>query len=151
MKVIRLIVVVLCAIVLLRLAACTTGLNPTPEPTQVPLPDDLQGNNMQTEETANPLVTDAVNAAINHLIESDPPAGNGAELPSQIDWQIENQTPPGLVGAVTQVFRGGGWEVTVEYPVVAPENMLYHITIRNTTTGYTWEGTLNADYEVVSP
>lgn len=150
MKVLRLFVVVLGAIVLLRLAACTTGLIPTPEPTPVTPPDEFQGNSMRPEEPGSPEVEGAVNAAINHLIETDPPAGNGAELPSQIDWQVENRTPEGLIGAVTLVYRGGGWEVTVEYPVVAPEDMLYRITILNTTTGYTWEGTLNAAYEVIS-
>lgn len=61
-----------------------------------------------------------------------------------LDWFTENLTPEGLVGGMTYRFTTGDLAVTLSYPVVLPENMIYHILFENAANGFSWEGEVDA-------
>ena len=44
---------------------------------------------------------------------------------SDIIWQEESLTPPGLVGGVTKVFTSDEWAITVSYAVLPPDRIKY--------------------------
>ena len=72
-----------------------------------------------------------------HYAEQAPPA--------DLTWEGGRATPEGLVGGETFQYTTDDWVVTITYPVVAPENVVYHIVVANPTTGFQWEGELDAD------
>lgn len=62
------------------------------------------------------------------------------------NWISEVTTPENLVGASTIRYISGYWTVTISYPVVQyPE---YAVTIKNTSTGFNWSGTVTSSGEV---
>jgi putative hemolysin len=63
-------------------------------------------------------------------------------------WTEERTTPEGLVGSETFEFTTGDWVVTISYPVVAPEAVVYQVVVTNATTGFRWEGEVNAVLQV---
>jgi hypothetical protein len=68
---------------------------------------------------------------------------NKQDLPNPltITWTGGRETPEGLVGGETYIYRAeGGVIVTIHYPVVLPENITYSITIES--QGDIWQGTL---------
>jgi hypothetical protein len=77
---------------------------------------------------------------------------HGEEVPGpDLSWTERRTTPEGLVGAERFEFTAGGWVITVSYPVVAPEYMVYQITIDNGATGFHWEGEVGPDAQTVQP
>jgi hypothetical protein len=62
-------------------------------------------------------------------------------IPSNISWSGGRETPGGLVGHETYVYTGSGWNVTIEWNVVAPENLTYEITVEY--EDITWTGTIH--------
>lgn len=153
MKILRFLVVLLGAFVILRLAACTTGLIPTPEDLE-PEPTrqaEINPDRPAGEEPGEfPQADQARQAALAYLLRSYPEDFEGQNDPTRLEWQAQPLNPEGLVGAVTVQFRAEDWLVTVNYPVVAPELVQYRVTVENETSGFRWEGRLNADFEVVS-
>jgi hypothetical protein len=84
-------------------------------------------------------------------------ASMGAQYGEQIPaadatWTAENITPA-LLGSMTYRFTSGDWVVTISYPVVAPDAVIYHVVVANQATGFQWEGEVNATGQVteVSP
>ncbi len=159
MKVLKFILVVLCAVVLFRLAACTTGLAPTPDATPIipTNPTNPQNPQIQPERPegdsdsiSGPDPAQARDAALEDLLAEIPEAGSEASMPGVIDWQSEDVTPQNLLGAVSTLYRGGGWEILVRYPVVAPANTRYTVEIRNQSTDSSWEVVLDANYQILS-
>jgi hypothetical protein len=69
--------------------------------------------------------------------ETTPPAGG--------DWQGKDVTPEGLLGRRTVEFTLDEWKVLVSSPVVAPENIRYEVTIRNTESNWYWRGIVEPD------
>ncbi len=65
--------------------------------------------------------------------------------PSDLAWEGGRATPEGLVGGETFQYTADDWVVTITYPVVAPENVVYHIVVANPSTGFQWEGELDAE------
>jgi hypothetical protein len=65
-----------------------------------------------------------------------------------LTWTEERTTPEGLVGSETFTFTTGDWVVTISYPVVAPEAVVYQVVVTNPTTGFRWEGEVNAVLQV---
>jgi len=57
-------------------------------------------------------------------------------------------TPEGLVGSETYEFTSGDWVITISYPVVAPENVVYQVVVVNETAGFHWEGEVDAAGQV---
>jgi hypothetical protein len=55
-------------------------------------------------------------------------------------WTEEDVTPEGLVGATGRRYSAGDWVVTVRFPVVAPEAVIYQVTVESEASGFHWEG-----------
>lgn len=72
--------------------------------------------------------------------EQAPPAG--------LTWQTTRTTPEGIVGAEKFNYVSGDWTLGLSYPVVAPDVMIYTIIMNNSSTGFYWEGSVNAAGEV---
>jgi hypothetical protein len=86
----------------------------------------------------------ARDAALAYLAEN-----YGGEAPvSDLDWIEAHTKPEGLVGGESYEYAAGDWLIAVSYPVVAPENVVYTITVSNATTGFRWEGQVDAQGQV---
>jgi hypothetical protein len=120
-------------------SASPTAEVATPKPTEEPA---------ATEEPAGELPADvrsALEVAFGYILASD-----GPEFPAlDSGWQVENVTPENLVGSTTFELRNGNYAATVRYPIVAPEDAIFYITAEDRSTSYRWEGTVNAQGEVV--
>ncbi len=68
--------------------------------------------------------------------------------PSDLTWTRERKTAEGIVGAETYEYRSGFWAVTISYPVVAPESVLYQVEISNESSGFQWQGEVDAQGDV---
>ena len=56
-------------------------------------------------------------------------------------WTSEDITPKGILGYTTLVYKNSGTVITIGYPIVAPDNMIYNITVES--NGKTvWQGQL---------
>ncbi len=64
---------------------------------------------------------------------------------SDVTWAEENVTEEDLLGSSTVQYTSGGWVVTVTYPIVAPEDIIYEITVSNGTSGLSWRGKVAAE------
>ena len=100
-----------------------------------------------SEETAEPKPPDplfAREAALAYMrtnySESAPP--------EDLAWAEAEVTPEGLVGATSFQYSAGDWLVTVSYPVVAPEALVYQVEASDASTGFHWRGTVDANGEV---
>lgn len=67
---------------------------------------------------------------------------------SNLTWTRTRTTPEGLVGAETFQYRSGYWVVTISYPVVAPDQVVYRLVVSNESTGFQWQGQVSAAGEV---
>ena len=67
---------------------------------------------------------------------------------AELTWTRTRMTPEGLVGAETYQYRAGDWVVTISYPVVAPMQVTYQVTVSNESTGFQWQGEIGANREV---
>jgi len=84
----------------------------------------------------------AFRALLAYLIQAYP----GFGLEQRAEWVQEDLTPPGLVGASTQVWRSEEWYLQMSCPVVphpACQTVLSH-----RRAGVVWAGTLEADWQV---
>lgn len=138
----------------LLLAACSLfpGAAPQVEPTPAP----TQGPD-ETAVVENP--TDERPAQGGEGEPGEPPAGvieardralayivarYSEPMPvPEADWQIEDTTPEGLVGSSSFRFSAGEVVVEVSYPIVAPENEIYRVSVSNPTSSFHWEGEVN--------
>jgi putative hemolysin len=68
--------------------------------------------------------------------------------PPGSDWTEKDVTEEGLVGASTFEYTAADLMVTVSFPVVAPENVVYHVVVANQATGFQWEGEVDATFQV---
>lgn len=59
-------------------------------------------------------------------------------------WLEEEITPEGLVGHEAYQYAAGDWVITISHPVVAPEAVVYSVVVANETTGFRWEGDVDA-------
>jgi hypothetical protein len=96
-----------------------------------------------TQTTSTVTVTDAIaarDAALDYLH-----AQYGDAAPSEgLVWTEENITPEELVGSSTFLYRSGNWTVTVTAPVIAPEAVVYEVESVSETTGFHWQGMVDA-------
>lgn len=73
----------------------------------------------------------------------------GGEAPAAgLVWTETHTKPEGLVGGESFQYTAGDWLIAVSYPVVAPENVVYTIAVSNATTGFLWEGQVDAQGQV---
>ncbi len=125
----------------------------TPQPTQSPVQPGATPTQAAVQPTAVPTsaetgagneVLAARDAALTYLSEhysQDAPA-------SGLGWSEERATPEGLVGSETYRYAGGDWIITVSYPVVAPEAVVYQVVVVNPATAFQWHGEVNATGDV---
>jgi hypothetical protein len=59
-------------------------------------------------------------------------------------WLEDEVTPEGMVGQVAYRYAAGDWVVTISHPVVAPDAVVYSVAVANQTTGFQWEGEVDA-------
>ena len=69
----------------------------------------------------------------------------GGQAPrSGLDWTGQETTSEGLVGARSFMFTAGPWTIQLEYPIVAPDEVAYTLTISSTDGGFYWQGVVDA-------
>ena len=81
---------------------------------------------------------DAVIAYLEELVGKSAP-------PSGLKWNEENITPSGLMGYTTIAFTTDDWTITVGYPIVPSQNMIYDVTVSSLKFGWHWKGTVESD------
>jgi hypothetical protein len=91
-------------------------------------------------EPADPVMA-ARDAALAYLSQEYGPDTPSAEM----TWTRTRTTPDSIVGSETYEYRSGHWVVTVSYPVVPPDKMVYRVLASNQETGFQWEGQVAAD------
>jgi len=74
--------------------------------------------------------------------------GEQADPGRGVVWMEERTTPEGLVGSETWESTSGDWVITISYPVAAPEAVIYQVVVANESTGFRWEGELDAAWQV---
>ncbi|MCJ7666878.1 MAG: hypothetical protein MUP04_01095 [Anaerolineae bacterium] len=87
------------------------------------------------------MVLTALDAALAHINKHYPDDSPAPDLA----WMGGRTTPEGLLGSETYKYTAEEWVVTISYPVVALENVVYQIVMENPTTGFKWEGELDAE------
>jgi len=87
------------------------------------------------------MVLTARDAALTSIIENYPDDSPSPDL----TWEGGRTTPEGLIGSETFQYTSDDWMVTISYPVVAPEEVVYQIMVENPTTGFQWQGMLDAE------
>jgi len=99
------------------------------------------------QEADQPAPYDRVSAreAALRYIQEQP--GQQAPGPG-LSWTEKETTPEGVVGASTVQYTAGDWVMTLSHPVVAPEQVVYQVTLANATTGFEWQGEVDAAGQV---
>jgi len=64
--------------------------------------------------------------------------------PADAQWGERRMTPQGLVGAETYQYTAEDWVLTISYPVVQPELTVYRVVLSNASSGFQWEGQVDA-------
>ncbi|GEM_PF-998420 len=124
-------------VVLLALLVLAAGCGPGPaQPTEVPTPTPTEA----AVEVLEDVLTTR-DAALNYISQNYPEQAPAPDLA----WEGGRTTPEGLVGSETYKYTADDWVVTISYPVVAPEYLVYQIVVENPTTGFKWEGELDAE------
>jgi len=98
----------------------------------------VDGSGRVPEAPENVLL--ARDQALFYITERYGLSGLGAGLAWQEEWAVGE----GIVGAGGYRYSSGDWVVTVSYPVVAPESAIYTISVANQSTGFQWEGEVDA-------
>lgn len=69
----------------------------------------------------------------------------GDKAPSaDAQWAERRMTPQGLLGAETYQYTAQDWVLTISYPVVLPELTTYRVVLANASTGFQWQGEVDA-------
>ena len=139
-RTIYLVIAALLFLGVLALSACGLlgGPAETAAPTTAAPPAASPTTTIQETPTELPIsfldAAGAREAAIAYLraryLEQAPPVG--------LTWMEENTTPQNLVGTSSLRYTSGDWVIDVQYPVVAPENLVYNLEARNQAAGFAW-------------
>ena len=65
------------------------------------------------------------------------------------EWVVQDQTPQGPVDASTWLFTNGPWVVQVSTPAIAPQQIVYSITVDHMSAIIRWEGSVDTFGEIV--
>jgi hypothetical protein len=115
----------------LVISGCS-GANSAPEPTPAE----------QSSRPSDPV--GARDAVLAYLAEN-----YGGESPAaDLAWTETHTKPEGVVGGESYEYTAGDWLIAVSYPVVAPESVVYTISVGNASTGFSWEGQVDAQGRV---
>lgn len=60
-------------------------------------------------------------------------------------WIGERTTPEGLVGHESCRFTADDWTMTVDYDLARPDQVIYRVELRNSSTGFVWVGQVDAE------
>ena len=63
-------------------------------------------------------------------------------------WSAKRTTPEGLLGSESYQLTADGWLVTISFPVVAPENVIYQVSMEKDATGFVWRGEVRPSGDV---
>ncbi len=85
----------------------------------------------------------ALDVAVGWLQDEYPDRAPG----SDISWTVEDVQMTGpngepIVGASAKRFVSDEWTARADWPVVAPEHLEYHITLKSPVLGWYWEGSV---------
>jgi hypothetical protein len=142
----RLLTVISTVILSTILIGCGSALvPPTPIPTTVRTEEPPEAPT-PTQEVPEGVRTarDAAMAQVRRIY--------GEETPSaDLDWTEEQTTQEGLVGSSSFRYTAGDWVMDINTPVAAPENLIYQVMLSNTSTGFQWQGEVDAAGEVTEP
>jgi hypothetical protein len=73
-----------------------------------------------------------------------------AGLPLPVgEWVFQDQTAQGSADASTWLFTNGPWVVQVSAPAIAPQQIVYSITVDHLSAIIRWEGTVDSFGEIV--
>jgi serpin B len=134
------------ALVLTLSAPFLSGCKPTAGPaaaaeTPAPNATDTPGSDATVEP---PDPARARDAAMSYLTEAY--GSPTSEL--DLAWTEEATTSPGLVGSSSFQYTADGWSVSVSFPIVAPGAVIYRVVVSNETSGFHWEGEVDARMRV---
>lgn len=116
-----------------------TACGPATTAAPTPAPTSGSGDPLLLPDAAR--VRDA---ALAYLADLDP----ASAAPAGLDWVGEEFIPPGIVGRTDWNYSAGDWQVTVSYPIVAPEATIYTVQVVNAAAGLQWQATLDAALQV---
>ncbi len=127
---------ILAIFVILIVSGCQSQIATPGESEEPPYP--------VSEEEAPQVLLSALDSALAHLQQNF-----GNEAPAEnIDWAVERITEEGLVGGESYRFASGDWEIIASYPVVRLDLTIYSFRIENKSSGFLWEGEVDADGNV---
>ena len=96
----------------------------------------VDGSGRVTEQLAADDIQTARDAALAYLSkqygEQAPEAG--------LTWAERHVAPEVLVGSGIYFYTAEDWVVTISYPVVPPEMVVYHVAVVNKASGFGWGG-----------
>jgi hypothetical protein len=128
------------------LSACEA---PVTQPTEIP-PVAPQ-TPTQAAEDETPIPTDEQSGAPDSALSARDQAlafvrdRHGDAAPdAELEWAERRMTPEGMVGAETYQYGAQDWVLTISYPVVQPEMTTYRVVLSNASTGFQWEGEVDA-------
>jgi hypothetical protein len=82
-------------------------------------------------------IEQARDLVIQHILEK-----YDITVPVPEEWTFAILTPEGLVGASTQQFVGGGWEMNISFPAVITPIYAFSVSYTG-DVDFTWEGTVD--------
>jgi hypothetical protein len=98
-------------------------------------------SNQTHDNNLNPLMQYLADTSLSYISQKHPEIT--VEIPKTVAWEGGRVTPSGIVGHETYRYEGGGWNVTIEWNVVSPENLVY--TVIATHGGLVWNGEIYRD------
>ncbi len=131
----------------LSLEACGTFqvslATPTPPAALTPGPTSAP-----TEPQTVPAgVLQARDAALAHLrSNADSPAPEAG-----LEWQAADVSPENMPGAGAHAFTASGWTVTVSYPIVAPDAVIYEVAVASEMGDFEWTCRVDARGQIIEP
>jgi hypothetical protein len=96
----------------------------------------VDGSGWVTEQLAADDIQTARDAALAYLSKQ-----YGEEAPEAgLTWVERHVAPEVLVGSGIYFYTAEDWVVTISYPVVPPEMVVYHVAVVNKISGFGWGG-----------
>lgn len=126
--------------------ACSPAIDEPVSPLPTPLPPGATPSGPSAAgEVLAPDPARARDAAMAYLA-----ATYGLQGPQPtLVWEEENTTPEGQIGASNFVYSAGNWVVEVSFPIVAPQSTRYQVAVTNASTGFVWQGEVDAKGQVM--
>jgi len=96
----------------------------------------VDGSGLVTEQLATEDIHNARDATLSYLSKQ-----YGKEAPEEeLPWEERHVAPEVQVGSGIYFYLADDWVVTISYPVVPPEMVVYHAAVVNKISGFGWGG-----------